>query len=397
MPASGFSHHTLIPMPANTPVSVIDIHFHVGLLGDSQPCRGQFSAHMQQQLAFKIFLLYARMDPKRVNDRTLREATERCLGSFRLVNQVVCLALDPVYEAGSGQRREDLSHMWVDNQYVVDLCNTFSHEKRVLFGASVHPYDPQFESRVKECVAQGAVLLKWLPSAQGIDLADARVGKALKILAKVRGGKPLPLLLHVGPEYAIPPMSRETATYDFLSWSRWDSLGNTLLFGGRRHVPEVKAIARTLRTALDEGATLIFAHCGLPYFASGFLQELLEHSDLGVVREFLHRNPATPRDGYAGCCLVDVSACCTPFRQAYFPDIAALAGDYVLFGSDCPTPVFELSADRKEVLEDMKAVLAGECDRIVVPEDNLIDVNYREMYRSFPGHPMFTNFSKLLS
>ncbi len=384
-------------MPPSTPFSVIDIHFHVGLRGDSQPCRGQVSAYMQQQLAFKIFLLYARIDPKRVNDRTLREATERILGSFQLVKQVVCLALDPVYEAGSGKRREDLSHMWVDNQYVVELCNTFSHERRVLFGASVHPYDPEFESRVKDCVAQGAVLLKWLPSAQGIDLTDARVARALKVLATARGGKPLPLLLHVGPEYAIPPMSRHTVTYDFLSWSGWDRLGNALLFGGQRHVPEVGAIRRTLRTALDDGAILILAHCGLPYFASGVLQKVLEHSDFGAVRELLRHNPATPKENYAGCCLVDVSACCTPFRQAYFPDIATLPGDYVLFGSDCPTPVFELSADRKEVLEDMKAVLAGECDRIIVPENNLIDVNYRELYRFFPGHPMFTNFSRLLS
>jgi len=39
----------------------------------------------------------------------------------------------------------------------------------------------------------------------------------------------------------------------------------------------------------------------------------------------------------------------------------------------------------------------GEVERVLVPEDNLIDANYREMQHVFPGHPMFTNFDKLRS
>jgi hypothetical protein len=47
-------------------------------------------------------------------------------------------------------------------------------------------------------------------------------------------------------------------------------------------------------------------------------------------------------------------------------------------------------------MADFRAVLAGHLDRVVVPQDNLIDVNYRELQHFFPGHPLFTNFSTLL-
>ena len=136
---------------------------------------------------------------------------------------VVGLALDPVYDQ-SGQRREDLSHMWVDNDYVLDLRTSLGD--KVLLGASVHPYDKEFEARVRQYVEAGAVLLKWLPSSQQIDLGDERVRRRLQFLATVRDGAPLPVLLHVGPEYAIPSMDPGAAGYDCLSWNWWDGVKN---------------------------------------------------------------------------------------------------------------------------------------------------------------------------
>jgi hypothetical protein len=58
--------------------------------------------------------------------------------------------------------------------------------------------------------------------------------------------------------------------------------------------------------------------------------------------------------------------------------------------------VFELSADAGEMMADFRAVLNGQLDRIAIPQDNLIDVNHRELEHYFPGHPMFTNFDALL-
>ncbi|MFC2026007.1 hypothetical protein ACFLUC_02305 [Chloroflexota bacterium] len=67
-----------------------------------------------------------------------------------------------------------------------------------------------------------------------------------------------------------------------------------------------------------------------------------------------------------------------------------------MFGSDFPTPVFELSADIDENKEDLLAVFNGQLDRVIIPEENLVDVNLAELQHFFPGHPMFTNFNSLL-
>jgi hypothetical protein len=282
--------------------------------------------------------------------------------------------------------------MWVDNSYILDLRQSLG--EKVLLGASVHPYDREFESRVTKTVEEGAVLLKWLPSAQQIDLADERVKDALIFLATARDGAPLPLLLHNGPEYAIPSSDPRTFSYDFLTWTWWDELKNTLRGSQRWHRPDAKKVEANLKAGLGAGATIIFAHCGLPYYAPNRFSQFLEHSEFKTVSRYLNEYPADAPDG--GHCYAVVSACVTPFRRTYFNAIHGLSPQSLLFGSDFPTPVFELSADLGEMMEDFAAVLGGEWDRVVVPEDNLIDVSYEELQHFFPGHPMFTNFDAFL-
>jgi hypothetical protein len=282
--------------------------------------------------------------------------------------------------------------MWVSNEYILELQRSIGD--KVLFGASVHPYDPNFEARVDECVEKGAVLLKWLPSAQQFDLADPRVRDALTYLATARDGAPLPLLLHSGVEYAIESSDRRTSSYDYLSWTWWDRLRNSLRGSQKWYRPDTRSIAENLRAGLGDGAVIIFAHCGLPYYAPNRLGQIFEHSEFKTVSRYLREFPADAPQG--GRCYADVSACVTPFRRTYFKDISKLPPQSLLFGSDFPTPVFELSADLEEVSEDFRAVLEGHWERAFVPEDNLLDVNYGELKHFFKGHPMFTNFHTLL-
>ena len=307
------------------------------------------------------------------------------------MDKVVCLALDWVHDE-SGQPRPDLTNMYVSHGYVLDLQRSVGD--KVLLGASVHPYAVDFDDRVRKAVDQGAVLLKWLPSAQEIDLASPRAGQALRKLAHLGpNGGALPLLLHTGTEYAVPPVNDQSPSMDFHSWSRWDAFWN--LFRGHRRwrIPDVRKVEENVRAAVEEGAVIIFAHCGLPYFASRPLSGWVEHSDFGCVRDYLGENAKLSEN--SGRYYADLSACCTPFREGFFPEISALPSDYLLFGSDFPTPVFELSADAKEIWRDFRAVLRGQLERIVVPQDNLLDVNLRELERAFPGHAMFTNFGEL--
>jgi hypothetical protein len=366
---------------------IVDAHVHVGLVGDQWPRFGRMSGWYREQLTFKIFLLYARLPADQVCDTVLRETVLKTIATCGL-DHVVCLALDPVYDS-RGFRQEASSHFWVDNDYILDLQRDSS---KILFGASVHPYDPLFEERVKKYVDLGAVLLKWVPSGQQIDLAQDAVGKALRFLATAKGGKPLPLLLHVGPEYAVPTSDPRTTTNDFLGWSWWEKTANALRFGKRWNNPDIGGIHRNLRAGLEAGATIIFAHCGLPYFGAGFFA-FFEHSDFKFIKGYLSDFPA---GGTGGRCFADVSAFCTPVRAKYFGDVRTLPEGSLLLGSDFPTPIFELSTTSAERDADFKAVLKGHVERIIVPEDNLLDVNFRQLRLAFPGHPLFTNFWRLI-
>jgi hypothetical protein len=356
---------------------------------------------MRHQIPFKIFLLYNKIPPDQVSDELLRRRTLEVIEQSSM-DYVVCLALDAVYTP-DGTRRADLSPMWVSNEYIVELAGELAvrlpPEERgrrgILLGASVHPYAPNFEARVRWCVDRGAVLLKWLPSAQQIDLADERVGRALEFLATARNGRPLPALIHVGSEHAIITTDPRTTSYDFLSWTGWDRFWNLLRPKSKKWAtPEVGGIERNIARGMAAGGCLIFAHCGLPYFAPNLFARWAEHSDLDAVRRYLERHRGS--DGIRGKCLADVSAVVTPFRKSYFGELRKLPPNSLLAASDFPVPVFELSADLKENLEDLRAILEGEFERIIIPEGNLLDVNWRELQHAFPGHPMFETGGALL-
>ncbi|MGQ0703943.1 MAG: hypothetical protein ACT4PM_12490, partial [Gemmatimonadales bacterium] len=327
----------------------IDLHVHCAVLGDDPAFRqyGRISTWMRAQPVYRIMLWYARIPEDQASDRVLRDVVLKTVRTASL-DRVVCLALDPVYDR-DGKRRENLSNLWVDNSYIVKELIPAS-EGRILLGASVHPYDPAFETRVAQSVADGAVLLKWLPSAQQINLADPRVRRALEILAGAgRGGRPLPLLLHCGSEYAIKTTDPGTTSFDFLSWGFWDRLGNALRRKKERWgTPDVAGVLGNLRAGVEAGSVIILAHCGLPYFAPRFLS-FLEHDDFPVVRSLLQES-AGPRG--PGKFLADVSALMTPFRRSYWGDIRKLPEHLLLAGSDFPVPVFELSASPAENRRD---------------------------------------------
>jgi len=372
----------------------VDSHVHVGVLGDDPAFKGYgaISQWMRGNPVYQIMLLYARIERDKVTDTVLRDSLLKAVATSAL-DRVICLALDPVYDPG-GHRREELSNMWVDNSFIVKELIPRS-DGRILLGASVHPYDPAFQQRVRQCVQDGAVLLKWLPSAQQINLADPRVMDALVFLATAKGGKALPLLLHCGYEGAIITTDPRTFSYDYLSWGFLDKLRNALKSKKDRFAtPDVAGALANLRAGVDAGATVILAHCGLPYFAPRFLG-FLEHSDFPVVKALLSESSAAAEEKGKFC--ADVSACVTPFRKSYFGDIRKLPAELLLAASDFPVPVFELSADLKENLRDFEAMIAkGELDRVVVPQDNLLDVNWRELKIAFGEHPMFRNAVKLI-
>jgi predicted TIM-barrel fold metal-dependent hydrolase len=365
------------------------MHFHVGLRGDKHPTWGRISNRMRgMRPKYDVFLLYAGVKPGMDVDDVFIRRTLEVIDDARRVDRVVCLALDHVYDE-RGQPRPDLTDFWVANDYVLYLRH--QRPDRILFGASVHPYRPDFREQVAKCVADGAVLLKWLPSAQQFTLADSRVRDALTFLATARDGGPLPVLLHVGVEYAVPTTDQRTRPYDYLSWGVWDRFWNVWR-RDKWHVPNIGEVRRTIDQAVGAGAIIVLAHCGLPYFIAK--ADLFEHDDFPIVRDYLERSAAGGLG--KGKVYADLSACATPFRKSYYRQIAKLPAEHLLFGTDFPTPVFELHAGLEEAWKDFKAMLAGNLWRIAIPQANLIDANYHELNHFFPGHSMFENFDRFL-
>ncbi len=158
------------------------------------------------------------------------------------VDHVVVLALDAIHDA-AGRRFLDRTPLFVPNDHVLDLC---AGHPKLLPGASVHPYRQDALDELHRVAERGAVLVKWLPNAQGMDPADPRCVPFYRALVALG----LPLLSHVGHEY---------------------SLGRT---------GQALGDPRRLRRALDEGVTVIGAHCASAGLADDGRENFLHFVDL---------------------------------------------------------------------------------------------------------------------
>jgi uncharacterized protein len=125
-----------------------------------------------------------------------------------------------------GERVPEHSTFYVPNSHARDVAR--NHASRFEWVASVHPYRADALDALVQAKAEGARAVKWLPAAQGMDPARAQCKAFYKTLAQLR----LPLIIHAGKELAVKGPDTQ-------------SFGNPL----------------RLRAALDEGATVIVAHC----------------------------------------------------------------------------------------------------------------------------------------
>ncbi|MBN2712451.1 MAG: amidohydrolase family protein [Planctomycetes bacterium] len=139
--------------------------------------------------------------------------------------RVVALALDWARE-NDGELNKSLTDIYVPNDYVIRLAE---NNPQVLAGVSIHPYRKDALDELRRCAEHGAALVKWLPVSQNIDPSDPRSVEFCKLLAEYK----LPLLCHTGSEGATRNINKE--------------FNNPLV----------------LKTALEQGGTVIAAHCGM--------------------------------------------------------------------------------------------------------------------------------------
>ncbi len=126
----------------------------------------------------------------------------------------------------SGRARPDWSTFHVSNDYAARVAA--ADPQRFAWVASVHPYREDALAQLDRAIAEGALAIKWLPSAMNIDLRAVRVRPFYDRLAATG----LPLIVHGGEEKAVPGAER-------------DAFGNPLL----------------VRAALECGVRVIVAHC----------------------------------------------------------------------------------------------------------------------------------------
>ncbi len=200
----------------------IDAHVHVCAF---TPDHGRTSRRLLRTLPFR-FMRWRLGIPgdDAATERHLEQVLAAAVDGTPEIDAAVVLAFDGVY-ADDGTLDLDRTHLYVTNDYVIDLCR---RHPKMRFGASVHPFRRDAVAEVERCVAAGAVLLKWLPIVQGFSPADPRCTPVYEALAH----HGLPLLSHTGGERSLI------------------------------RVNDAWADPRLLEPALKRGVTVIAAHCG---------------------------------------------------------------------------------------------------------------------------------------
>ena len=260
-----------------------------------------------------------------------RDYLDRLLALHRDANpagRIVLLGFDHrVDRDGTEQPRR--SPFYVPNRYVLELGE---RHREIEPCVSIHPYRKDAVDRLEQAVEQGAVGVKWIPNAQGIDPASELCDRFYRRLAELG----IPLLSHTGREMSVE--------------SEFQALGNPLL----------------LRRALDHGVRVVAAHC-----ASFGKDRDLDRPERGVVPSFdlFMRMFREPR--YIGNLFGDLAAG-TLFNRAGRPLRELLAATdlhhRLVNGSDYPLPAFGIlirtgQMRRDGLITEEEAMLVDEIQR----------------------------------
>ena len=174
--------------------AIIDIHCHTA--GTGAGGSGCFiSPAMRRNIRYRFFLKAFGVSPReleRHGDPLILERLSARLEESRHVQAAVVLALDGVRDS-RGELDRSRTELYIPNDYLARECRRLPN---LLFGASINPLRPDALDELERVTAEGAVLLKWLPSIQGFDPADGRLEPFYRRLGELG----LPLLTHTGTE-----------------------------------------------------------------------------------------------------------------------------------------------------------------------------------------------------
>ncbi len=209
-----------------TPARVWDTHVHlIGLGTGDSGCwvHPAYREEFQKRLLFDLYLLASGVEHQgHADEEYLTRLTQLTQLAYPR-GAIVLMAFDyRVREDGSEDKERSEIH--TPNEYLYRVKERFP---RVRAAASIHPYRKDALERLDEAKAKGAVAIKWLPNAHGIDPALPRLDKYYQKLNDLG----LLLITHSGEEQAVDSAESQ-------------SFGNVL----------------KLRRALDQGVRVVVAH-----------------------------------------------------------------------------------------------------------------------------------------
>jgi len=269
---------------------VVDLHIHLAGLG--YPETGCFiRPRLKRTLPFRyLFRRHGvpwKGGPAYPDERFAEELATN-IETSTAIDFGVALAFDQVYDdAGRLVERDTL--LYTPNDHLFRMCERYP---RLLPGVSIHPYRRDALEELERCVERGAVLVKWLPSVQGMDPAKPSLLPFYERLAGLR----LPLIVHTGREHTFPALHKELEHPD------------------------------RLRLPLEAGVTVVAAHAASLGHWSG---REGYHDRITLSQEFPNL-------------LADISGMAVPMRARHLIALGSSRHLHasLVYGSDYPIPTF---------------------------------------------------------
>lgn len=184
---------------------VIDLHCHTAGIGAGDS--GCFiSPELRRNFRFGIYLEgfgVTEQELESQGDQLVIGRISRLIAESEHVDRAVVLAIDGVYDDHGGLDRTR-TELYVPNGFV---ARETARHTNLLFGASVNPHRKDALEELGRVKADGAVLVKWIPSIMLIDPSDEALRPFYRKLTELD----LPLLTHGGTERSFTRARDELA------------------------------------------------------------------------------------------------------------------------------------------------------------------------------------------
>ncbi|MBL8519658.1 MAG: amidohydrolase family protein [Betaproteobacteria bacterium] len=288
--------------------------------------------HLRMYAQFNFYLNASCVDPGKGNvDGEYVERMRALADDFPTGAKAMLMAFDRVHKEDRTPDQAG-SAFYIPNAYAAKVAR--AHADRFEWTASIHPYREDAADEVAKAVRDGAVAVKWLPSAMGIDPASPLCDKFYDEMAR----HDLPLISHGGEEKAV-------------EGAKQHANGNVL----------------KLRRPLERGLRVIVAHCA----SLGTDTDIDQGPDGPQVECFALFERLMAEPAFEGRLFGDISALPQKNRMHVLPRVAGRREweGRLVNGSDYPLPgVFPLFAVDEfmtrgwitaDVGEHLKRVRAG--------------------------------------